>query len=54
MHMKLYNVCLTPLGPLSTSTARDESTFQIISHLNLPISPWQETEVDLSTFLVQV
>jgi hypothetical protein len=46
----------TPLDRLSTSTARDidESTFRITSHFIQPSSTWQETEVDLPTFLVQV
>jgi len=44
----------TTLDSLSTSTARDESTFRTTRHLIQPMSAWQEIEVDRPPFPIHV
>ena len=50
MHLNVYMYDCTTLDSLSTSTARDESTFRITRHPIQPISAWQEIEVGQSSF----
>jgi len=40
-----------PLPQLLPPPRVNESTFQATSHFIQPISTWQETEVDLPTFI---